>query len=87
MNRKRAKVNAAETPLARNALRRYVDEVNDVTSAGDIFLHAQIWGFGVKKTRVRSKFSTYKIGYRQNFVKNRKLILFGPKCRNLEIQA
>ena len=47
MNCKRAKVNAAETPLARNALRRYVDEVNDVTSAGDIFFtrpNLGIWG-------------------------------------------
>ena len=55
MNRKRAKVNAAETPLARNALRRYVDEVNDVTSAGDIFLRAQIWGFGVKNFENKSQ--------------------------------
>ena len=36
-------------PFARNALRRYVDEVNDVTSAGDIFLHAQISAFWAKK--------------------------------------
>ena len=31
------------------------------------------------KTNVRFEISTFKIGYMRNFVKIRKLILFGPK--------
>ena len=34
------------------------------------------------KTKVRFEISTFNIGYRQNFVKIRKLILFGHKCPN-----
>ena len=36
---------------------------------------------------VRFEISTFEIGYRQNFVKIKKVIPFGPKCPNLEIWA
>ena len=39
------------------------------------------WKFS--KANVRFDISTFKIEYRQNFVKIRKLIRFGPKCPNL----
>ena len=39
------------------------------------------------KTKIRFEISTFEIGYRQNFVKIRKLIIFGPKCPNLGIWA
>ena len=37
------------------------------------------------KINVRFKINTFEIGYMQNFVKIRKLILFDPKCPLLEI--
>ena len=37
------------------------------------------------KTNVRFEISTIKIEHRRNFVKIRKLILFGSKCPNLSI--
>ena len=40
-----------------------------------------------QKTKVRLEISTFKIQYRQNFVKIRKLIYFGPKCPNFGIWA
>ena len=39
------------------------------------------------KFEISFEISTFKIGYMQNFVKIRKLILFGPKCQNLGIWA
>ena len=39
------------------------------------------------KTNVRFEISTFEIGYKGNFVKIRKLILFGPKCPNVSIWA
>ena len=44
--------------------------------------NAQIWGFGLK-----FEISRFKIGYMQNFVKNRKLILFGPKWQKMALCA
>ena len=37
MNHKMTKINVTDSALARNTLRRYVDEGNNVTSAEDIF--------------------------------------------------
>ena len=39
------------------------------------------------KTKVRFEISSLEIGYRQNFVMVRKLILFAPKCPNLRMWA
>ena len=39
------------------------------------------------KTKVKLGSSTFEIGYIQNFVKIRNLILFGQKCSNLGIWA
>ena len=39
------------------------------------------------KTNVRFEISTFKIGYMRNFVKIRKLILFGPKGLSFGIWA
>ena len=39
------------------------------------------------KINVRFEISTFEIGYMQNFVKVRKLMLFDPKCPYLEIWA
>ena len=39
----------------------------------------------LSKTNVRFEISIFEIGYMQNFVKIRKLILFDPKCLNLGI--
>ena len=39
------------------------------------------------KTSVKFEISTFEIVYMQNFIKIRKLILFGPKCPNLGIWA
>ena len=51
--------------------------------------NAQIGDFSWKfsKANVRFESSTFKIEYRQNFVKIWKLIRFGPKCPNLCIWA
>ena len=45
--------------------------------------------FGSKcsKTNVRFEIITFEIGYKWNFVKIRKLILFGPKDLSLDIWA
>ena len=42
-------------------------------------------GSNFSKTNVRFEISTFKIGYMRNFAKIRKLILFGPKCPNMDI--
>ena len=42
-------------------------------------------GSKISKTNVRFEISIFEIGYLQNFVKIRKLILFDPKCLNLDI--
>ena len=44
-------------------------------------------GSKVLKTGVRFETSTFEIGYRENFVKIKKSIAFGPKCTNLGIWA
>ena len=38
-------------------------------------------------TRLRFEICTLEIGYRQNFITIRKLVLFSPKCTNLGIWA
>ena len=43
---------------------------------------SQFW-----KTNVRFEIINFEIGYKWNFVKNRKLILSGPKCPKLGIWA
>ena len=50
---------------------------------GDIELVQVAWVLSCKEPHVRFEISTFKTGYRQNFVKIRKLILFGQKCPNL----
>ena len=47
----------------------------------------KFWDVGSKfsKTSVKFKIRTFKIGYMQNFVNIRNLILFGPKCPNLDL--
>ena len=42
-------------------------------------------GLKFSKTNIRFEFNTFEIGYTRNFVKVRKLILFGPKCPDLDI--
>ena len=37
-------------------------------------------GSTFSKTNARFEISTFKIGYMRNFIKIKKLILFGPKC-------
>ena len=37
-------------------------------------------GLKFLKINIRFEINTFEIGYRQNFVKIRKLILFDPKC-------
>ena len=59
MNHKRAKINVTDSALARNALRRYVDEADvDVTSAEDIFkalLASPITNAGVTEVQSDNK--------------------------------
>ena len=42
-------------------------------------------GSKISKTNVMTEIRTFKVRYRPNFVKIKKLILFDPKCPNLEI--
>ena len=44
-------------------------------------------GSNFSKNDVRFEISTFEIGCMRNFIKNRKLTLFGQKCPNLGIWA
>ena len=51
--------------------------------------NAKNWGFRIEifEKKVWFEISTFEIRYRQNFVKIKKLIPFGPKRPNLEVWA
>ena len=44
-------------------------------------------GSNFSKTNVRFEISTFEIAYKQNFIKIKKVIAFGPKFLNLGIWA
>ena len=49
----------------------------------------KLWDLSSKfaKTNVRFESSTFEIEYMQNFVKIRKLILFGPKYPKIHLES